>query len=102
MHEFDFRKLGIRTLLAKKLSFAGTEKPRIFKQIFRFNKGDGKFLWYKFKTHNSRLNSISNQANVCLFTGRYRSIMNECGLKRQIFKRTLMSNYISFMKKKHN
>lgn len=88
--------------MAKKLSFAVQEKNGIFKQIFRHNQGDGKFLWYKFKPHNSRLRSISNQANVCLFTGRYRSIINECGLKRQIFKRTLMSNFISFMKKRQN
>lgn len=102
MHEFNSKKLGIRTLLAKKLSFKKLEKNDMFKEIFRKNKEIDKSLAYKFKYWRNRHQSISNQVNVCLFTGKNRSIVNECGLKRQIFKRTVMQNYVSAFKKKHN
>lgn len=97
---WDFRSLGVRKNYITRNAFAKKEKNIRLHKIIRFNKRNTVELFYKLKHANHNYESISKQTNVCFFTGRNRGVINYGRFKRQIFKRNLMNNMISMIKKK--
>ena len=100
LYELNFKVLGIRKNILCRNNFIKKEKRNKLNLIINLNKRAKTNIRYKLKIHNKNYQSIVKQTNVCFLTGRNRSIFNEGRLKRQVFKRAVMNNEISFLKKK--
>lgn len=100
MYSYNFTLRNINKLILKKKNFKRKEKNNIFFKILRLNKKNNKYFFYKLKRNFKNYFSISKQINVCVTTGKYKSIINVSNQKRHIFKDFLNSKKISFIKKK--
>jgi len=100
MSQLKFNMIGIKKIMLKKRNYVIFEKKDIFHRVLINNRRGHLYFFYKLKKFRKNYQSISKQIGACMLTGRSRSIINICYLKRQIFKRICMENKIPMLLKK--
>lgn len=88
-----------KEVIKKKLSQKKTFKEKIYKSIVHNNYSYNILKTYNyFKLNKSKKKSISFQRNVCLYTGRYRSIYRYNNISRHTFKKLNLEGRIQNIK----